>query len=310
MDSLPPMTEKNCSDHHDSSGKRETLIALILNGAVSLLELVGGVASGSVAVLSDAFNNTADTLALGITYFALGKKEQPPTARETFGGKRWEIIAAFLKGGFLIATGIFIIYEGVLRFLNPEPINTTLVIVFASIALTVNLSSVFLLHKKAKDDINVHSTNLCMIYDAAASVAVIISALLAIFLPNFALYFDLIAALFIVVLMMRSGIEVVRQSLSILLQNTPADIDVDAVVRELEQIPTIEKVSDLHIWTLASGENHLTCHILLDKSNHYDCAKILNLTSECLKTKFKITHTTIEPDYTENGQKLFCTSNK
>ncbi len=301
------MSDSCCPNPSGSSGKYKVLFALLLNGAVSLLELVGGVLSGSVAILSDAFNNTADTLALGITYFALGKMESRPTANETFGGKRWEIIAAFLKGGFLIATGIFIIYQGVLRFLNPEPIDTNLVIIFASIALVVNLLSIFLLHKKAKDDLNIHSTNLCMIYDAAASVAVIISAILAIFWSTFALYFDLAAAFFIVILMFRSGWQVVQQSLDILLQNTPAEIDFNAVVREITQVSAVKKVCDLHIWTLASGQNHLTCHVILKEQDRCHCAEILAEVNTRLMTKFQISHTTIEPDYTENDQGLFCT---
>lgn len=300
------MSDTCHSCHHSSSGKQEALTALMLNAFVSLLELIGGVLSGSVAILSDAFNNTADTVGLGITYFALGKMEQAATERETFGGKRWEIIAALIKGGFLVATGIFIVYEGILRFLHPEPINTMLVLGLAVIALIVNLSSVFLLRKKAESDLNFHSTNLCMIYDAAASVAVIISTLLAFIFPVFALYFDLAAAILIVVLMIKSGIETIQQSINILLQNTPEEVDFNAVVEEIEKVSAIKKVYDVHIWKLASGSNHLTCHILLAEQDYCNCAEVLAEVTALLKAKFKITHTTIEPIYEDNGQSILC----
>lgn len=256
--------------------------------------------------MSDAFNNGADTLALGVTYFALGKMEQEPTAEKTFGGKRWEIIAALMKGTFLVTVSLFIVYESVMRFLHPESINAQLVLLLASIALIVNLASVKLLSKGAENDLNLRSASLCMIYDAAASFAVIISACLGLIWPFAALSFDLLASSIIVVMMLRSGVSVVRQSLHILLQNTPEGIDFHAVAKEMQNIPGVLSVSDLHIWTLASGEHYLTSIVVLDKKEVCECEKVLQVIRENIKQKFQINHITLQPEYTDNEQPLLC----
>lgn len=263
-----------------------------------IVEVVGGIITNSLALLSDAGHMLSDAAALGLSYFAIKLGERKASTSKTFGYKRFEIIAAALNGITLILISLYIFYEAFKRFENPPEVQSGGMLVISSIGLLVNIIAAWILMRGGKDDnLNVKSAFLHVIGDMLGSVGAIIAALLMIFFGwGIA---DPIASVIVAILIIISGFRVTKESFHILMEGTPAHIETEKVKTALLQIPYVAEVHDLHIWSLTSGMPMLSCHISIEDAGIHDT--ILQKAQSILHDQFGIEHSTIQVEKKEHG---------
>ena len=296
------MAHHHGHDHPTLSGKN-LLISIILNTVITLAQLVGGLISGSLALISDAVHNFSDVVSLIISYLAnllVRKKKQTP--QHTFGYKRAEIIAAFINASTLVIIAIVLGYEAVKRFTNPQTINSDLVIWLAILGIAVNGFSVLLLKKDAKSNLNMKTAYLHLLTDMLTSVAVLIGGLL---MKYYQIYWiDAFLTLLISFYLIYISWNILITSLKILMLFAPEDIKINDVENEILKIEEIKNIHHVHIWQLNDHDSHFEAHIefINDvKLSSFDvvCEKI----EEILAEKFHIFHSTLQPEYKRDDSK-------
>ncbi len=279
--------EKLKSSAHASRG---LFLATFLTITIFLVELVGGLMSGSLALLADAGHMFTDVLALLISSLAVWVAAKPATKNRTYGLYRIEILAALLNGIVLCLIAIFICYEAILRFGSPRDIHTGKMTLFGGVGLIANIVSAWLLHRSKESSINVKAAYFHVLSDLMGSVGVLIAAGL-VTLTGWS-GFDSLISLSIAVLIVRSGWNVVSEAVDVLLESVPRDLDIACIERELRSHEHVVDLHDLHIWSITSGVNALSCHIVVDE---YDCSQNLILSiHKLLKERFNIDHVTIQ----------------
>ncbi|KKK37144.1 zinc transporter ZitB [Mesobacillus campisalis] len=284
--------------HHTSSNKKALLWAFILISAFMFVELVGGLLTNSLALLSDAGHMLSDAAALGLSLFAIKLGEKAATSSKTFGYKRFEILAAMINGATLIIISLYIFYEAYHRILQPPEVQSLGMLLIAFIGLLVNILAAWILMKGDKDEnLNVRSAFLHVIGDMLGSVGAIIAALCIYFLGwGMA---DPIASIVVAVLILISGWRVTKESVHVLMEGTPAHLQVDEVKAVLQSIAEVRSVHDLHLWSITSGVPMLSCHLAIsDGSSHDD---VLHHAQKVLHDKFGIDHSTIQVESAEAG---------
>lgn len=278
--------------------------AIALNGIIVIAEIIGGIASNSLALLSDALHNAGDLIALvgALVAVKIGQRKSHPG--KSFGYVRAEIIAAFLNSTLLLCLGVFIIYEGVVRFSNPEPVEGFTIIIIAAISFFANAFSSYLLHKNSKSDLNAKSAYLHLVYDAVHSLVVVAVGFLIYFF-NWTLA-DSISSIVIGIFIIRSAWGIVYESTNILSEGTPSEISHDEVKESLLNVEGVIKLHHLHIWKLSSDFVALTVHIVVEDQKISKGYLVIDKIEKMLKEKFKINHPTIqlEADVEENFTKV------
>ena len=268
---------------------RALKLALIITSIFLVAEVVGGVVSNSLTLLADAGHMLTDVGALAFSLFVAWLSRQPATPRRTYGYLRWEILAAFLNGAALLAVSAAIVWEAIARFRHPEPVQTGIMLVVAALGLVVNGFAAKLLHGGAGHSLNMRGAYLHVLSDLLGSVAALVAALLL-------RYFgwtiaDPIASILMTVLIVRGSWSLVRESVDILLESTPAHIDVLEVRQALEAVADVESVHDLHVWTLTSGVVAMSAHAMVREAGHHQ--RVLEtMTAEA--GRLGIHHTTIQ----------------
>ncbi|MDA1082013.1 MAG: cation diffusion facilitator family transporter [Gemmatimonadetes bacterium] len=263
--------------------------ALIITSIFLVAEVVGGLVSNSLALLADAGHMFTDVGALAFSLFVAWLARQPATPKRTYGYLRFEILAALLNGAGLLAVSAAIIWEAVGRLRNPEPVETGVMLAVAVGGLVVNVIAARLLHGSASHSLNVRGAYLHVISDLLGSVAAIAAAILM-------RYFgwslaDPIASILMTALIVRGAWKLVRESVDILLESTPAHIEVGDVRQALEAVPGVESVHDLHVWTLTSGVVAMSAHALvLDASQNQRSLEAMTARA----AELGIRHTTIQ----------------
>jgi cobalt-zinc-cadmium efflux system protein len=247
---------------HDAERSTRALkAALALTLAVLVAEVVGGFLSNSIALLADAGHVLTDSAALALSLFVAWFSRQPVSPEKTFGYLRWEIIAALLNGTTLLGISVWIVIESLQRFRAPEPVGGTLMLVVATAGLVSNAIAALLLHPVNKSSLNVRGAYLHVLGDLLASVGTIAAAIV-IALTGW-LYADPIASLLTTALIVRGAWQLVRESVDVLLEATPAHIALAEVRAKLLGIPGVESVHDLHVWTVTSGVVALSAHAIV-----------------------------------------------
>lgn len=267
-------------------------LALSITTLMMVVEFVGGIISGSLALLSDAGHMLTDTGALALALFALWFSRRPATTEKTYGFYRVEILSALLNGSVLIVIAGYIFFEAVQRFISPTEVQGTLMLVVAVIGLVANLLGAFILSKGSKENLNVKAALWHIISDALSSVGVIIGGLIIIFTGIFIV--DPIIGFIIGIVILRGAWKVVRESVDILLEATPKDIKHEEVKKVLCDVEGVWDVHDLHIWTITSGLRALSAHILIDDTLVSKCGDVSKDLKKILKEKFSISHATLE----------------
>lgn len=235
-------------------------IALTLTAILMVVEVVGGILSNSIAVLADAGHMFTDVAALGLSLFVAWFSRQPPTPKKSFGYLRWEILAAFLNGAALLLISAAIIFESVLRLRNPEAVQGGLMLGIAVAGLVINVISARILHPTSQENMNVRGAYLHVLGDLLASVGTVVAAVLIRYTGW--LLADPIASFVTTALIMRGAWGLVRESVDILLEAVPRHIDLDAVREQLEAIPGIEAVHDLHVWSVSPRMVAMSAHAI------------------------------------------------
>lgn len=292
------MSHNNHHDHHHDhddvfhthapAGKMKK--AFILTLFILAAELIGGFISHSLALLSDAGHVVTDLAAIGLSWFALKQSDKPVDEARTYGYHRAGILAAFVNGVTLMVLTIVILWEAVHRFANPEPINSTWMFISASVGLLVNL---YLgLGMRHEDNLNVRSAVLHILGDALASAGVIIGGIIIHFTQWVVI--DPLLSVGIAILIALSAWRIVKQTFGILMEGTPKNVDTKEVEETILSVQGVHDLHDLHIWSITSGVNALSCHIVMNgQMTIMECQTVLRKIEEKLKNK-NICHTTVQ----------------
>ncbi len=283
---------------------KNLLFSIILNIVITIAQAIGGLVSGSLALLSDAMHNFSDVLTLIFSYVAHKLSRRKASLNQTFGYKRAEILAAFVNASTLIIVGVILIYEASKRFVNPEPIATDLVIWLSILGIVANGISVLMIKEDAKKSLNMRSAYLHLLTDMLASVAVLIGGLLMKFYAWY--WVDSALTVIIAIYLVIVGIDLLLKSMRMLMLFTPSHIDIKAIVREVHKIPGVNKLHHIHVWYLNDEELHLEAH--LDCSNDIRMSEFNDLVNQIELTLFKnfnINHTNIQPEFKKEDPKDF-----
>jgi cobalt-zinc-cadmium efflux system protein len=290
------MTHNHHSHSHNDLKGRNLLISILLNILITIAQAVGGIVSGSLALLSDALHNFSDVLSLIISYIANVFSKKRASIHKTFGYKRAEIIAAFINASTLIIVAVLLIIEAIKRFSNPQEIEFNLVIWLAILGIITNGFSVLLLKNDAEKNMNMRSAYLHLLTDMMASVAVLIGGLL---MKYYGMYWvDTLLTLGIAVYLIYVGYKLLVDSLRVLMLFTPQNISLDDIVKKVTKIKGIENIHHIHIWQLNEDETHLEAHIYFKKDiklSEFD--KILEIIEKLLLKEFHINHINIQPEF-------------
>lgn len=256
-----------------------------------LVEFVGGILTNSLALLSDAGHMLSDAVALGLSLAALIFGERAATLDKTYGYKRFEILAALLNGIALVALSIYILYEAIVRLSSPPSVIGKGMIIISAIGLVINIVVAWILSRgETKENLNIKSAFMHVLGDLLGSVGAIIAALLIIFLGwNIA---DPIASMIVSVLVLYSGWHILKDSVNILMESKPANIDTAEVKRAIKSIDGVIDIHDLHIWMITQEFLSLTTHVSV--KNNSDRDLLLNQITEIIKQKTGITHITVQ----------------
>jgi cobalt-zinc-cadmium efflux system protein len=282
--------------HHEHSHQHHLQnkfrFAILFTSLVFIAEVVGGILSNSLALLSDAAHVLSDSLALVMSWLAIYLSTRAATSSRTYGYHRTEVFAAFINGASLIAISGWIFYEAIQRFIQPEPVKTMEMLVVAFIGLVGNLLIVWLFHGEGHGNLNVRSAVLHVIGDALSSVGVIVGGLI-IYWKGWYLV-DPILSCGIGLVILIGAWRVTKESTHILLEGSPKHADAQTVAAHLCEINSVKDVHDIHIWSLCSNYYALSAHVLMEENTGKTSHELLQHINHELQTQFSIFHTTIQ----------------
>ncbi|MCD6523431.1 MAG: cation transporter [Thermococcus sp.] len=289
--------------HHAHEVKGRLLFSFALNIVITLAEIVGGLLSGSLALLSDSVHNFSDSMSLLASYFAIKIGERKANEKYTFGYKRAEILVAFINSAVLVGVSLLLLVEAYRRYRNPEPIDGPLMLGVALIGLFANLLSVLLLHSHAHG-LNVRSAYLHLLSDTLSSVAVVAGGI-AIIKWN-VLWVDPLITVLIALYILREAYEILRESIEVLMEASP-ELDLRAIKAELESIPRVKNAHHFHAWRVGEDEVHFECHLDVEDMPLSEAQKIIDEAEKRLR-KFGITHITVQLEVDRcRGKNIICT---
>lgn len=266
------------------------LFSFVLNITITLAEVIGGILSGSLALLSDSLHNFSDSMSILASYLAIKIGERERNEKYTFGYKRAEILVAFVNSAVLVGVALFLLVEAYKRFKNPEPIDGPLMLGVALIGLLANLISVLLLHEHAHESMNVRSAYLHLLSDTLSSVAVVIGGI-AIIKWNI-LWIDPLITVLISLYILREGYAILKESVEVLMEASP-NLNFEEIKREIESIPGVKNAHHFHAWRVGEKEIHFECHVEVNDMPLSEAQKLIDDIAERLKS-FGITHVTIQ----------------
>lgn len=270
------------------------LFVIALNFVITGAQILGGLVSGSLALISDALHNFSDAIAVIISYIALRVSRRNGDTVKTFGYKRATILAALLNSSVLIVIAFILIREAVERLANPRAIDGSTVIWVALVGLVADFFSVLLLRRNAHGDINLKASYLHMLSDTLSSVGVLTGGILIRFFQ--VCWVDPVLTFLIAAYVLIQSYRIVKKAVAILMQSVPDGIDVEEIRRRLETLDDIEDIHHIHVWSLDEHSIHFEAH-----ANVCDMpvsqTKAITLKMKDVLTPFGITHTTIQYEH-------------
>ena len=279
--------------HHDhgtaSAGRLGVVIAL--NVIITVAEYVAGVLSGSLALISDAGHNLSDVLSLLLGYAGEKVSRRKPSARFSFGLRRFEVLVALVNALALLGIGLFIVAEAVQRFQHPVTVDPRILIPVALVGLAGNFISMAVLHKDRKRNLNMKAAFLHLLYDTVSSLAVVAVGVLLVFKPWY--WLDLVTSIAIVGMIVYSSAGVLTESLRVFMQAAPESVDPQSVSRDILDIGGVSELHGLHIWSVSSQEVFLSCHLCTTAPAEKPDILIRNV-NDMLARRYGITHTTLQ----------------
>ncbi|BBL79066.1 MAG: cation diffusion facilitator family transporter [Actinomycetota bacterium] len=285
------MTEAH--SHAVSAGGRHKgrlYVVLALTGSYMFAEVIGGILTGSLALLADAGHMLTDVFGISMALIAIKLGERPASDRRTFGYYRTEVLAALTNAVILVVVAIYILYEAYRRFQDPPDVLGGWMMVVAVIGLAVNLVGMFILVKGAGESLNVKGAYLEVLGDTLGSIGVIVASLIIIFTGWYPA--DPIIGVGIGLFIIPRAYNLLKESVNVLLEGTPKDLDLGEVREALEKLPGVVRVHDLHAWTITSGMNAMSGHLVVEDMNR--SSDILTGAQKLLHDRFDIEHSTIQ----------------
>ena len=292
---------QKAESHHHPVTDRNIGLAILLNAGITLAEAIGGIISGSIALLSDAAHNFSDVISLIISWFANRLSKKEATERQTFGFRRSEILAAFINSATLIIISVIIIVEAIQRLLNPAPLSANLMIWLAFASIIVNGSSALFIRRDSRNNMNMRSAYLHLFGDMLTSAAVLAGGFAIKYLgwnwsdPVFSL------AIAFYLLWLSRGIFI--SSLRIIMQFTPDDIDVRKITCSIENIPGVKNIHHVHIWQINEHDLMFEAHIDMSEDIKVSGFEAILEEIKAVLARNNIRHSTIQPEFSVDDSK-------
>lgn len=285
-------------------GTRSLRMALLITVIFMLLEFVGGLWTNSLALLADAGHMLTDAAALGLSLFAVRFILRPATSEKTYGYFRVEILAALINGSALLVIAFFILYEAYQRFLQPEAIKSLEMLLIASMGLVANLICARILHRCEADSLNIRGAFLHVVGDVMGSLGAILAGLVIFFWQAY--WADPAISVLVSFLILYSAWNLVKDAVLVLLEGTPAHVNLAVMKQALCKVTGVDSIHDLHVWTLTSGMHAMTCHVVVVQESSR--RRILEQLIAVSRQQFNILHATIQIEH-ENpcpNETTFC----
>lgn len=273
--------------------QKRLLAAMVITAAAMLMEFFGGFWTGSLALLSDSAHMFSHLFSLGISFVAIWLARRVPDEARSFGFYRAEILAALFNGATLILIVLWIVYDSIRRFFHPVPVAVTEMLVIAGLGLLVNLAAAWILKDVSSHDLNVKSAFFHLIGDTLSSVGILVAGLLI--AATGKPWLDPLASLLIALLITRWGIQLIRDSVHILLESTPKHLSAGAIVNAVKkEIPEIHHIHHVHLWELTSQVCALTAHVEIEDLRVSQSEVVRRKINALLQTRFGISHTNLQ----------------
>jgi cobalt-zinc-cadmium efflux system protein len=283
------------SHDQDAGNISRVQIALALTGTFMVVEVVGGILSGSLALLADAGHMLTDSMALALAVFAFRVSSKPADGRRSYGYQRVQIIAAFVNGLSLLAIVGWILFEAVMRLVDPPEVLGSTMLMVATAGLFVNIASFIVLHGGDQENLNIRGAALHVLGDLLGSVAAIIAAFVIIWTGWMPI--DPILSVVVAMLILRSAWQLVKRSAHILLEGAPEWLDVeDMQAKIIAAVPEVSEIHHVHVWGLTPRHLMLTMHVVLPESVS-EPTPVVRQVKSVLRSEFAIDHSTIEAEY-------------
>jgi cobalt-zinc-cadmium efflux system protein len=288
---MPPIHQHT----RDGSDTRRLAVSAALNLIITLAEVIGGVVSGSLALLSDALHNFSDTASLLISLAALRLSQRRPDRRNTFGYRRAQILGALLNLLSLIAIAVFLVVEAVERYYQPRPVRGDVMLIVAVVGLAANLVTAALLHRSSQQSLNIRSAFIHILGDAFSSVGVVLGGFV---IFAFGWHFvDALLTLAISLFILFHSLIMLRQTLNILMQAVPDGLDVAEIVADVRQIENVLDFHHVHVWQLDEAHANLEAHLVVCKENPEEVTQIKQNVKLRLASAYNISHSTLEIEF-------------
>jgi len=286
---------ENHHKHNQLQGKK-LFLSIILNFAITIAQVIGGLFANSLSLLSDALHNFSDVLSLLISWFAHKLSHKPADNKRTFGYKRAEIMAAFINAASLLAVSFFLIIEAFERFNNPATIQAEWIIILGFLSILINGICVLMLFKEAKTSLNIRSAYLHLFTDMLTSVAVVVGGVLMFYWPVY--WIDPLLTILIAVYLIISSWKILNDAIRILMLFTPTELNIDLIKQEVLSFKEIENIHHIHLWALNDNQTHLEAHLTFSKNLKLsDSTAICSEIEDHLKKLFSIQHLTFQTEY-------------
>ncbi len=275
----------------EMSGSR-LLITMILNFGIAAAEIIGGILSGSLSLISDALHNFSDGIAIIISYFAIRLKLRPRDTHYTFGLKRSEIIAAIINASTLIIICFYLFKEAYQRFIAPEPIAGGLMIIVASFGLAANIAGTLLLRSGSKNSMNIRSAYLHLLSDAVSSLAVILGGIAIYFFHVY--WLDPLLTVLIGLYVLKESYRIVAEAVQIIMMAAPADISLENLKHEIEAVTGVQNLHHAHLWQMNEQDIHFEGHVDVGEMPVSKTGDLLHQIEHLLMDKYAVNHVTLQ----------------
>ena len=286
------MSREHSHDHGESRGRKRLVQAISITGSWFLIELAGGIYSNSLALMADAAHMLTDLGALGLSLFALQVSSRPATHEKTYGYHRAEILAALANGILLVLIGLYIFYEAWQRFMDPPEVKSVPMLAVAVAGLLANLATAALLYRSRKESLNLRGAFLHVSADALGSIGAIAAGVL-IWTRQWYIA-DPVVSVMVGVLVLYSSWKLLSESVDILLEATPAHLEIPEILREIGAVKGVVSVHDLHVWSISTRRAAMSCHVIVKTGDN--AGMVLKELGRLMREKYGIEHTTIQTE--------------
>jgi len=268
------------------------IITILLNLLITLVQIAGGIISGSLALISDSLHNLSDAVSIIISLIALRLKNRDNSKRHTFGLKRAEILAAVMNSSVLIAIYIFLFYEAFLRLLNPNKIEAGIMTSVALFGFIINLTGTILLKRDSKNSINIRSSYVHLLGDSVSSIALIFAGLS---IEKWNIYWiDPVLTILIGFYIIKVSYNILLEAVHVLMEGAPSEISLDEIKKEVEKFTEVKDIHHIHLWTVGDRDIHLEAHVNINDIRISESDKLRYKIEQKIESKFHIYHITLQ----------------